>query len=144
MGYLGFKFDVSKINEVEFNSKKYLKNNLIIFVKSNFVKNDKIQIIGEATYLKNKECDFVLLNNNLEFVPFLFIDKPSIIYSKICVNDITIIDFEFSTFWFNAKKFKEIYSEFLIEEDDKIDENYFKIKINNIFNLIVNKNNQSK
>ncbi len=137
MGFLGFKFDISNIGEVEFDAKKYFSKFIVILVETNRIKDKRILIVGKENFLKKEDCSFIHFNKNLEFKEFLMIENPNFLYSKICVSDKKIVDFEFLTFWFDAKKFKEIYSQFLVRDEDELNDKFFQIKVNNIFNLII-------
>ena len=46
---------------------------------------------------------------------FLRFDESRFVYGKISLSDKTVLDYEYMTFWFGAKKYREVRQ--LLEEE---------------------------
>lgn len=120
MGYLGFVFDLSLLDNKNFSLNDIDLNTdfLVIFIeKENLIGN---HIIGFSNFFKKDNSKFVFLKSNFGFGKFLFFDNTIFKYGKICVNDKKVLDFEFNTIWFSPKDYK-ILRDLIIINDLNLD-----------------------
>lgn len=92
MGKLGFLF--GDLNE-----------GVVIFTDKNNFEGEII--VGEIERL-SKDCKFYFLDKSLNLEENFIFENTKFKYGKISLAQKTIIDFEFLSFWFSARKYKEI------------------------------------
>lgn len=109
MGNLGFMFSFENSN---------LRK--VVFIETN--KFVGIIILGIENFFNSNDCEFYFLNKNLSLNDYLFLDTH-FKYSKIHTSNKTICDLNDFIFWFDGRKYREIYRLFLIEDIEGIEEN---------------------
>lgn len=127
MGRVGFVFDLDFENEFAvkkiFLDDKYIKKKfLVVFTSKSNVLGDYI-IYGEKFDLN--DCSFFSLSKDLKIDGFDIDLKEKFKIAKVCVNEKQVIDFNYNTFWFEAKRYKEIrnlmyINDFRVSLEDEI------------------------
>lgn len=133
MGKIGFILNIEFENNIEqenllFNNKKLNKNkkNIIVFLEKENLKGN--YLISKKSFFKKEESIYVFMNKYSDLEEFLIFDNSTFKLGKISVSQKTIIDFKHLTFWFNSKKYREIFE--LLSLND------FEVKNNNLDNMI--------
>lgn len=90
------------------------ENQFLVFVEDEKLKNDIIVGPKKLSYLENIKVFF--LSKGLKLEEYSIINPSSIQQAQIHLSKETILDYEFNTFWFNAREYRELRQLFFIEE----------------------------
>jgi len=123
LGYLGFLFDIKQNNREILSLNKDVKENIVVFIELEKIKGN--YIVGINKFIED-ENDFLYLDKDYNLQNFIVFERSNFKIGKISVNDKTVVDFEFLTFWFSGENYRIIRETLLI--DESISDLEFEIK----------------
>ena len=95
------------------NKKPVDKKFLVVFVEKQDIKGD---IIVGVHQFKQELCEFVYLSKDLKLHQHIALDSANFKFGKISLGENKVLDFEFLTFWFGIKEYKELWDLLLLNK----------------------------
>lgn len=137
MGKIGFIFDIeldeNYNKENIFFNLKPLNEHKSIIVFLEFSKLQGNYLVGKRQTYNKDESIISFMDKFADFEELLILEDSTFKHAKISLSQKTIIDFKYLTFWFNSKKYRELFELLSINQidvqADKTREN--KVNINN-------------